>query len=114
MHELSIATSIVEIVENNLKTYPTGKARSVTVQLGTHCGVEPSALEFCFPIAIEGTRVQGAQLILQILPLTLNCSSCLAQNVTASALQCPHCHSPEVTVVSGRDMIVTSIDLDVK
>ncbi len=114
MHELSIATNIVDIVNDNLASYPEAKVNSVTVQIGTHSGVEPDALKFCFPLACEQTPVQGAKLILVIVPLKVSCQDCKSNEIQAEVLACPKCHSANVIVDSGKDMIVASIDLEVE
>ncbi|MBU0507076.1 MAG: hydrogenase maturation nickel metallochaperone HypA [bacterium] len=113
MHELSIATNIVEIVEENMRSYPKAQVISVTVQVGTHSGIETEALTFCFPLACEDTPVKGAKLKLEVIPLKVSCSDCPVRDKETQNLSCPVCQSPNVTVTAGKDMIVASIDLDI-
>jgi hydrogenase nickel incorporation protein HypA/HybF len=113
MHELSIATNVVEIVEENMRAYPKALVNSVTLQVGTHSGIEVEALKFCFPIACEDTPVAGAKLKLEIIPLKVSCTECGARDKETQGLFCPVCQSPQVEVTAGKDMIVASIDLDI-
>jgi len=112
MHELSIATEIVEIVTASLADYPGAKVTSVSLLIGTHSGVVPEALEFCFPLAAEGTPVEGAVLHMDSVPLRVKCHECGAGPVAANSVQCPRCGSIRVSVESGREIEISSIDLE--
>jgi hydrogenase nickel incorporation protein HypA/HybF len=61
VHELSIAHSLVEMVQQQL---PPGVTRvtAVDLRLGAMAGVVRGALEFCYGIATEGTPLQGSAL----------------------------------------------------
>lgn len=62
MHEVALATEIVNIVATPARTYPGATVKTVRVLVGTHSGVDCSALEFCFPLAAEGTCAADAVL----------------------------------------------------
>jgi hydrogenase nickel incorporation protein HypA/HybF len=59
VHELSIAQSLVSLVQQQL---PEGVTRvtAVDMRLGALAGVVRGALEFCYDIATEGTPLQGS------------------------------------------------------
>ncbi|HEX3674694.1 MAG TPA: hydrogenase maturation nickel metallochaperone HypA [Rhizomicrobium sp.] len=59
MHELAVAQSIVEKVE---ETAAGRKVRRVTVEIGERSCVSGEALSFSFGLVAEGTAVQGAVL----------------------------------------------------
>lgn len=111
MHELSIATNIINIVTANLTQYPGAKINSITVSVGVYSGMEPEALHFCFPLASEGTSVEGAKLHINVIPMKLTCNECGSCSEISSSMLCPVCGSLEITVESGRDLVVSSIDL---
>jgi len=113
MHELSIATEVVEIVTASVADYPAAKVRAVSLLIGTHSGVVPEALEFCFPLAAEGTPVEGAALQIEQVPLKIKCHNCGVGPVAASSIQCPECGSINVSVETGREIEISTIDLDV-
>jgi hydrogenase nickel incorporation protein HypA/HybF len=68
MHELSIAVSIVEIASEEAERQGSAPVESVHLKLGTESGVVRDALEFSWTLACDGTRVQGAQLIIEEQP----------------------------------------------
>lgn len=65
MHELSIATSIVEIAEEELARYGGRRIRAVHIQLGCRAGVAKEALDFSFGFACEGTAAENSRLVVE-------------------------------------------------
>jgi len=111
MHELSIAIDAIDLVSANLAQYPGARVEIVRLSVGIYSGIDPRALEFCFPLASEGTPVEGAKLHIETIPLRIQCHECEADPVISDSLECPLCGSPRITVVSGRDLTLTSLDL---
>lgn len=111
MHELSIAYDIISTVESRLVEYPGATVNSVTVLIGRYSGVDPEALSFCFPLAAENTKLSTAQLSLSIEPLTLECNECQSGAHVSRSLQCPSCGSLNITVIAGRNMKISSVDI---
>ncbi len=68
MHELSIACSIVEAVEEEIRNHRSAAVSSITVRIGEFSGVVPEALEFAWQPATEGTRAAGALLRIETVP----------------------------------------------
>ncbi len=112
MHELSIAQNIIEIVISQIVDYPGASVLSITVSAGKFSGVDPEALKFCFPVASDGTSASGADLIIELQPLVIKCKSCKSETETSSLL-CPQCRAIDVQEISGRDLYVTSIEMDI-
>lgn len=68
MHELGMATALVEQVEEVARRE--GAARIVRIELvvGDLSGVDREALEFVFPFAAERTVAEGATLAIEVVP----------------------------------------------
>jgi hydrogenase nickel incorporation protein HypA/HybF len=70
MHEMSIAQSILEVVQQYARDNGhTGdvnvpRVRSVRLKVGEMAGVAPESLQFCFEVASEGTVARGAELLI--------------------------------------------------
>ena len=75
MHELAIAESLVEAVQAR-----TGKrtVHSVRLQVGRLSGVVPDALTFAFELAVRGTPLEGARLLIDEPAGRLHCRTCQA------------------------------------
>ena len=112
MHELSIAHNIVKIVTDNVVDYPGARVNSITVMVGIYSGVDPEALKFSFPIVSEGTAAEGAELHIDSVPFKLTCKECGSSSVVSESMRCPVCGSIEIAVELGRELTVSSIDLE--
>lgn len=112
MHELSIAQNIVEIVQQHLPPDNTFPVKSVRLKLGAMAGVVADSLEFCFTAMTAGTRVEGATLEIEHVPLRARCGRCSATfTVDGSMFICPACDSTDLAIISGRELQVTEIEV---
>jgi hydrogenase nickel incorporation protein HypA/HybF len=112
MHELSIAQSIVEIVEQHLPAGNGAGVRSVRLRIGDFAGVVPDSLEFCFSAVTAGTRLDGASLDIERVALVCKCQDCHRTfPVRESVFRCPTCSGGQVAIVTGRELQVTEIEL---
>lgn len=68
MHELSIAVSIVEGVEEELAKHKGARVAAVHLRLGPLSGVAKEALLFSYDVACEGTRLEGSTLKIEDMP----------------------------------------------
>ncbi len=108
MHELSITQSVVDaIVEKSAGR----KVTAVRLRVGRLSGFVPDAMRFCFELASEGTNVHGAALDIDEPPGVAHCRTCEEDFLlTDLVLLCP-CGSADVEVVSGRELVVASVDV---
>jgi hydrogenase nickel incorporation protein HypA/HybF len=114
MHELSIVTSIVESVTESLTAYPGARVLEVRLRVGALASVVPESLEFCYPIAAEGTPLEGSRLVVNVLPVVMHCAPC-GQDVELEGVQsfrCPHCGEPCTQMRQGREMEIESYEID--
>jgi len=113
MHELSIAQSIVEIVQANLPVADAMSVKSVKIRIGQLSGVVPDSLEFCFTAITQETPLQGAALDIERVPFVLKCRSCgISFESEAGIVLCPTCGGSDTEVLSGTELQVVEIELD--
>jgi hydrogenase nickel incorporation protein HypA/HybF len=112
MHEMSIAQSIVELVEEHARKDAFARARQIRLSIGALSHVDPRALEFGFDVAARGTAAEGATLVIDRPPGTGYCADC-EKNVaiTAHGEPCPSCGGDRWLLVGGEEMRV--VDLEV-
>jgi len=112
MHELSIALSMLEQIEEEAAKHG-GTVRAVQVKIGVLSGVDCDALSFAWEIAREGTAVAGAQLEIERVPLLVRCPGCGSTHTPEiQAIYCPQCITPEQDILSGRELELTSLEID--
>lgn len=111
MHELSIASAVVDAVRD-----AAGGARVTQVRLrvGALSGVVPDALRFAFDVAATGTVCEGAALQMDEVPVTLWCEPCGLEGTLRGELRfrCPTCGEPTGEVRRGRELELVSIAVD--
>ena len=112
MHELSVAISLVEQLEQVARRERASRITSVHLALGALSGVEREPLEFCFPMAAAGTLAEGARLEIEEVPVTVRCGPCGTETAVAEPrLACPRCGAPGVEIVGGRELTVRSMEV---
>ena len=112
MHELALARSLIELVDDYAAEQGGREVRRIHVRLG-QLSAMTRALYFCFGSAARGTRCEGARLEIEEVPLTLRCRGCAAVKTPSGRynFRCPDCGLPTPEVVTGREMQLTAIEL---
>ena len=95
MHEMSIAEGILDIALETMKNNDASVIHSVQLDLGLMSGVEHSKIDI-HTIPIKGQ--------------CLDCDTIF--DVQDYKFICPHCESHFVNTIGGRELQVTSIDID--
>ena len=112
MHELSIAQSIVEIIEQYVPPDERHAVREVKVKIGEMAGVVPDSLEFCYSAIVSNTSLQSSKLLTEFVPFTMQCKLCGEVFSTALGfVQCPKCESVETKVLCGSELQVSEIEV---
>ncbi|MBA7473192.1 Hydrogenase maturation factor HybF [subsurface metagenome] len=111
MHELSIATQMIEVISEHLSEYPDSRVDSVLMAVGEYSGVDPESLRMVFPLAAEGTLVEGSELIIKTVPSSIKCSDCGAGAEEIGILQCPQCGSINLELATGNELEIISFDI---
>jgi hydrogenase nickel incorporation protein HypA/HybF len=113
MHELSIAQSIISIVEKTVPTNKQEKVRSVKLQIGTLSGIEIDALTYSFSIIRKSTQLINATLDIDLLKGLALCSDCKSEfEYLSYGNPCPKCNGYQIKIVRGKEMKVISIIAD--
>jgi hydrogenase nickel incorporation protein HypA/HybF len=112
MHELSIAMSIVEMAEEEAQLRNV-RVSAVHLKLGMLSGVVKDALLSSYGMACDGTALEGSQLIIEEIPVEVFCAVCNV-NRKLQSMQwfiCPECGATTPTVVHGKEMEVTALEI---
>ncbi len=114
MHELSRALSLVDAACEAAAPLGDVRVEALHVRLGALSGVVKEALAFSFDMAARGTRIDGARLEIEDVPVTGHCPACDAERTLGAAsfaLQCPVCGGPLTRLVHGREMELTALEV---
>jgi hydrogenase nickel incorporation protein HypA/HybF len=113
MHEMALAASIVELVEEHARRDVFTRVRSVRLAIGALSHVEPRALEFGFDVVTRGTVAEGATLVIERPAGTGYCTDC-EKNVAIAAHGdvCPSCGGSRWMLVGGDEMRVVDLEVE--
>ena len=112
MHELSIATAIIERADELARADGTDAVSAVTVRVGELAGVVPDALSFAFEVARDGTALAAARLVVEPVPAQAYCGACAEEFPVGMPpfFWCPQCDQPSTDLRSGRELEITGIE----
>ena len=113
MHEMGIAMEIIDIAEASI---PAGMAdvqvESVNLRIGKLSAIVPESLTFCFGVAIKETRLEGARLNIEQVPVVAVCKACGAKmTIDEPAFACQTCSSGDIELISGKELDIVSIEI---
>ncbi len=113
MHELSIANGMIDQIIEESETRGGLHVEVVHLKLGIFSGVDKDALLFSYELACEGTQLQGSRLVIETIPLVIYCPVCQQDRIPPSVYQlyCPECQTPDQTIVTGREIEVTFLEV---
>jgi len=119
MHELSIASTLVESVLEFVNSPPPKKVLKVMLQIGEMTCVEPDQLHFCYTAVTKDTAIEDSTLEIERVPAQVACPHCgykgapkywedaLAASPVAT-LECPSCGKAAETT-HGHDCTIRTI-----
>jgi hydrogenase nickel incorporation protein HypA/HybF len=109
MHELSLCEAIAATVTKHAGERT---ASGVVVRIGHLRQVVPDALSFCWTMLTEGTDLERCQLEIEQVPAVILCAACGTETTLDVPLMvCNTCSSDDVTLLSGEEFQVASLDL---
>jgi len=109
VHEFSIASAVVDTAVKHAQGRP---VTVVTVRCGRLRQVVPDSLHFAFGIVSKETVCEGATLEFELVPARLRCEACDSEwEIEQPIFRCPTCSTAEVTVLSGEELEVDSIEV---
>jgi hydrogenase nickel incorporation protein HypA/HybF len=113
MHELSIATTMVEMAAEEAARRGGARVLAVHLRLGRLSGVVKDALLFSWDVACESTPLEGSRLVVEETPVVVHCAECRADRTLPAGgwLSCPVCDLPTPDVVSGRELEVVALEI---
>ena len=112
MHELGIVFEIQKRVtavaeENDLAL---SDIAQVVVEVGEASTIVPRYLKECWPAATDGTEMQDAELVVELLVATVRCKKCgTVYEYLKNDKKCPNCGAWECVMVTGQEFNIKEI-----
>jgi hydrogenase nickel incorporation protein HypA/HybF len=113
MHELSIAKSLLEIIEDESKRHGLSRVTRVTVKIGVLSTIVPEALTFSFEAITGKTIAEGAVLDIEVVPARGRCENCRIDfDVERFFFLCPECGGVASEIISGKELEITQMEAE--
>jgi hydrogenase nickel incorporation protein HypA/HybF len=114
MHELSIALSVLDLVEEEAARRDGAVVKAVHVKLGPLSGVVTEALRSAYNLARDGTTLSNCELVLEEVPLMVHCAPCGADSPAPSIqnICCSRCGAADVSVIGGRELEISALEIE--
>jgi hydrogenase nickel incorporation protein HypA/HybF len=108
VHELALSQAIADTVTQHAEGR---RVERVEVRIGHFRQVVPDSLQFSWQLLTAGTVLDGCTLVIDHVPAVVHCRRCgRATNLQLPILVCGSCESTDVSLVSGEEFLVASMD----
>lgn len=113
MHEATLISEVISVIEERVKTEKLGKVKVVLLEVGALAAVELEALEFMYEALKEGTRLEGARLEIVKKSAKAMCGLC-EKNFEISSYRdvCPICGSLDFKIIEGDQIFIKNIEVE--
>jgi hydrogenase nickel incorporation protein HypA/HybF len=114
MHELSVCQGLLDQVESIAVQHGAQRINAITLHIGALSGVEPELLQQAFTLARAGGVAAQATLIIEALPIRVNCQACGRDSeALPNRLLCGHCGDFHTRLISGDELLLARVEMDV-
>lgn len=121
MHELAMASSIVDAILNTAKKNDAIKVTEAVLEIGDMTMLNPEQLRFMMSILSEDTMLEDAEIIINMIPIEIECESCGFQGESKTdenqdhlmaVARCPECENTQVHIIKGQECNVKTIKIE--
>ena len=113
MHEMTLAESVLEIVEDAARREGLRRVYAVWLEIGQLSSIEPEAMRFCFDAVARDSVAAGARLEIVTTAGAAWCIECSEQVALAElGAACPRCGGYRLRVTEGAAMRVKELEAE--
>ncbi len=113
MHELSIATSILESVQKEAERRPGAQIVKVGLRIGELAGVDCDALTFGWEAITKETRWERLALEIEHIPRRQRCAGCGHEfNASDFMTACPKCADLMTITIAGDELDIAYLEVE--
>jgi len=116
MHEMALTAPIVDIVVRQARICDAKHVRKVKLKVGELRDIVEPMMKDCFRHFAQGTAAEGADLIVEHVPLRVRCTNCGCEfggrKTELRDLCCPSCREKHFELMTGSELYVEDIEID--
>lgn len=113
MHELGIATSILDAVAKEAERRPDTRFVKVGLRIGELAAVDCDALNFGWEVITKDTDWNGLALEIEHIPRRQRCSACKHEfDAPDFMTACPKCADPLTVTIAGDELDIAYLEVE--
>lgn len=110
MHELSVMLGMVNLAETYAREHHGNRIVKIVLDIGEMNSVVPEYVEYLFADVTEGTMLEGAELCIHRIPVTVRCVCCgRIYAWRQEQYRCPECGGQQCRFEDGRGFEIREI-----
>ncbi len=112
MHEMSVATHLLNLCLENAEKNSAKSIGKITVKIGKLSGVEPHFLVSAFDVIKGDTIADNAVIEFIHQDVVARCDKCSKDYLIEDYyIACPHCGNLDVKIIDGEELILMSLEM---
>jgi hydrogenase nickel incorporation protein HypA/HybF len=112
MHEVGLMQTALEMAFAHARQAGASRIHRMRLRIGALSGVVPEALEMAFVAATLDTPADGAELILEQVPVICRCAQCDYEFCPDDVVfLCFNCGALNTAVQNGRELVLASLEV---
>ncbi|GAP40645.1 hydrogenase maturation nickel metallochaperone HypA [Flexilinea flocculi] len=112
MHELSVTENILAIAIAHAEQNGADQVSAIYLVIGEFSNLLPKCIQYYWNILVQGTICEKSVLHFDHRPAIFHCENCNHEyEIHQEMTGCPNCHSSNVSLVSGNEFWVDSIEI---
>lgn len=113
VHEMSLMGGVFEVIEKTLSQHEVKRVLQVKLKVGELTNAVPDALQMAFEAFSQGTACEGAELIVERVPVIGYCPGCHQEfDVNTMIFLCPTCGNSKIEVLQGEELLIESLEVE--
>jgi hydrogenase nickel incorporation protein HypA/HybF len=113
MHEMSLMGGVFEVIEQTLSQHNVQRVLQIKLKVGELTNAEPDALQMAFEAYSKDTLCEGAELVVERVPVLGRCRHCLHEfPVKTMFFLCPNCQNSSIEVIQGEELLIESLEVE--
>jgi hydrogenase nickel incorporation protein HypA/HybF len=110
---MTLMGGVFDVIDSTLSQHTVEKVTQVKLKIGRLTNAEPDALNFAFEAYSKGTLCEGAELLVEIIPVRGQCQDCGEEfSLEELLFRCPKCKKQEIKVIQGDEMLLESLEVE--
>jgi hydrogenase nickel incorporation protein HypA/HybF len=113
MHEMSVLSSILDIVNQTAREAGAKQVKQINLVIGERANIVDDSLLFAFSLLSSNTLCEGAELAIRHTRLSFYCATCQCNYTPPiDSFRCPICKQIGQITNDGREMLIESIEVE--